>query len=369
MTPNNLQWANWDPSAPLQAASINNGGNGQGQMGFGALDDNWLKSVGFNGPSTINTGNNTDGGSQADQTNPALAQWLQSKGYNLQAGNSDQTGMNYGRLVDGSGSQIGDTKQWQADPDNAFGLAMLAATGFAGASAAGAFSGSGAFGSGAASGGASGGGLAGTDLPAFSAYGGQGSAGYGLAGDVAAAPAGALSGGEAAAAGTGGGGGLLGSGGGLLGTGVSMGDIGGYLSTASKFAPLLGAVLGSTGKLSSATQTSQNTLDPRIAQYLYGANGSSGLLGNVGQLYNQQMATGGLNPLQQQGMAAQQQVLNDPGYQAGFNQMRSAGQGLLNQPIAGNPFTSGQASLMQRPPMQQQPRMTIQPVNGLLGSK
>jgi hypothetical protein len=327
-------WQAWNPGAPLQATSINNGGNGQGQMGFGGLDDGWLKSVGFNGPATINTGNNTDGGSQADQTNPALAQWLQSNGYNLQAANSDQTGMNYGRLVDGGGNQVGDTKQWQAEPDNAFGLAMLAASGFAGASAAGAFGGSGAFGSGAASGGASGGGLAGTDLPAFSAYGGQGSAGYGLAGDVAAAPAGALSGTEAAGSGIGMGGGSFGAGAldsaGGAGFGSGLGAAGSYGGTAAGGGGLLSQLGSAAGDVGSWAKSNPGLVN--VGGSL--VNGLTGYLSASNALSAQKDATGQANalwaPYREAGnnavgklnglMQNPGSITSDPGYAFGMNQ-------------------------------------------------
>ncbi|MDB5541983.1 MAG: hypothetical protein JWQ89_3710 [Devosia sp.] len=124
--------------------------------------------------------------------------------------------------------------------------------------------------------------------------------------------------------------------------GISNGQL---LTTAGG---LLGAAAGAVGAgsgLNSATTTNQSTVDPRVAQYVYGADGNSGLLGSVNSLTNSQLATGGLNATQTQGLNQQLAAYNDPAYTAGLQSMRTAGAGLLNAPVASNPFTSGQASL------------------------
>ena len=158
----------------------------------------------------------------------------------------------------------------------------------------------------------------------------------------------AASGGAASAAG--GGSALFGANG-LLGTGVSATDLAGYAGSALRFAgsPAGGALLGAAGGLlgsghglNSASESVQNRIDPRMARYIYGQDGNSGLLGNVNNLYSSQLAQGGLNDQQRQGMASQLDVLNDPSYQSGYTQMRNTGNSLLGQPVAGNPFNNGQ---------------------------
>ena len=170
----------------------------------------------------------------------------------------------------------------------------------------------------------------------------------------AQAAGGALSAGSAAGGGGGASsaGGLLGSGGQLV-SGVSNGQL---LSTAGG---LIGAAVGGSkagGSLNSATTTNQSTVDPRVGQYIYGQNGNSGLLGNVNGLMNSQLATGGLNATQTQGLNMQLSALQDPAYGQSLQQIRSAGAGLLGGGQAGNPFTSqtaGSAGLLGAPGQQQ----------------
>lgn len=99
---------------------------------------------------------------------------------------------------------------------------------------------------------------------------------------------------------------------------------------------LLGGALGSKGQ--EGSQTSTNKIDPRMDPYIFGPDGKSGILGNVDALYKQQLAQGGLNDLQRQGMQMQQNWLMSPEYSQGFNQMRNVGSGLLGSGIAANPF-------------------------------
>lgn len=105
--------------------------------------------------------------------------------------------------------------------------------------------------------------------------------------------------------------------------------------------PLIGGLLGGSegGKGQQATQKQE--LDPRIAQYLYGSNGSTGLLGHTDNTLQQQMAQGGLNGMQTAGLEKQRQALMDPRYTQGFDQMRNLGASLMGGGAAGNPFTNG----------------------------
>lgn len=134
--------------------------------------------------------------------------------------------------------------------------------------------------------------------------------------------------------------------GGSLINGISNAQLGGIAGG------LLGAATAGNGMsgLNSASSTSQNQIDPRIAQYLYGSGGQGGLLGNVSNIAGQQFLQGGLNPVQQQGLQMQYNALMDPAYAQGLAQTRATGMGLLG-PQAGNPFTSGQTPGM--PPMAQ----------------
>lgn len=212
------------------------------------------------------------------------------------------------------------------------------------AGAAGAALGGGA----AAAGGAAGGGAG---AAADVGYMGAGSLGAGSAADAATTlgAGGAAAGGGGAAAGgaAAGGGGAAAGGGtaanaaGVAGSSLIPGISNGQLLTTG--AGLLGGALGSNSSLNSATNSSQNKIDPRIAQYLYGAQGNGGLLNSVNNLTNAQLATGGLNANQSQGLQMQLDALKDPGYTQGLAQMRSAGQGLLGSGVAANPFTSGAA--------------------------
>lgn len=107
-----------------------------------------------------------------------------------------------------------------------------------------------------------------------------------------------------------------------------------------------GALAGGQSGSNSATQSTQNQIDPRLVPFLYG---DGGLLGGVNNLYQQQAAQGGLNPMQTAGLEMQRQTLMNPAYTQGFDQMRSLGSGLMGQGVAGNPFTGGQTAFGSMP--------------------
>jgi hypothetical protein len=100
--------------------------------------------------------------------------------------------------------------------------------------------------------------------------------------------------------------GAVGAGGGGLSSLVS--GAGGTSSLLGAGSTLLGALAGSKGVQSSTTKDIPEWLKPYAQK----------ALGYAGGLLDQQM---------------------QPGYLAGYDQMRSVGQGLLNQPIAGNGFS------------------------------
>jgi hypothetical protein len=270
-------------------------------------------------------------------------------------------------------------------------LAFLAAAGGAAASGIGTGAGA-ASGAGQAGGGAgllSGGG--GTSIAAMTpeaAYaGGLASsnaavAGMGGASGIGSA-GGALSVAGAGQAAAGGGGGLLGGGGGNsisamtpqevyaggqasangavsgMGTPASIGQAGGALSVAPKptdylgmaksglsgaktLAGALGGVGQGQGGGGMANGTTQSQIDPRMAKYIYGDESNQGILDIAQKMY--QANPSGMNAQMVQGMNSQWNTLNDPKLKAGYDQIQNQGLGLLNMPMAGNPFTRGQTS-------------------------
>jgi len=134
------------------------------------------------------------------------------------------------------------------------------------------------------------------------------------------------------------------------------------MSWAAVAGAAVGVVGGALNNKSGSTQTVQNSIDPRIAQYLYGINGNGGLLGDVSALGHAQLAQGGLNPMQIAGLEAQRQALVDPRYLSGFEQMRHLGGGLLGHGVAGNPFTGAQQAQGMLPAPQQQAPVQQPPV-------
>lgn len=103
-------------------------------------------------------------------------------------------------------------------------------------------------------------------------------------------------------------------------------------------APVIGGLLGGAGNGSSSTQS--NELNPKLAKYVYGSDGNSGLLANAFDLYQKQMQQGGLNDMQRQGLNMQSQFLNSPQYTQGYNQMMQLGSKLMGGGVAANPFTA-----------------------------
>lgn len=106
-------------------------------------------------------------------------------------------------------------------------------------------------------------------------------------------------------------------------------------------ATIAGGLLGSQGGGSSQTS---NQIDPRLGKYVYGENGTGGLLSDVQKLYQQQLSQGGLNALQRSGLESQRQTLMSPQYTQGYDAMRSMGLGLMGGGVAQNPFTNASAN-------------------------
>lgn len=156
----------------------------------------------------------------------------------------------------------------------------------------------------------------------------------GLSSADAAALYGSAGYGEAATAAELAGAGTTATTGGLLSGGT------GLASLATKYGPAaaatIGGLLGSKGVNTSATQ--QNRMDPRMDAYVYGANGTGGLLADAAKLYANQSQNGGLNANQRAGLNMQLQTLQSPQFTQGYDTMRNMGMSLMNGGVASNPF-------------------------------
>lgn len=154
----------------------------------------------------------------------------------------------------------------------------------------------------------------------------------------------------------------------LNGAKSGIGAISGAVGGGQNLAALIGAGLGAASGGKTNTATTQSQIDPRMAQYLYGSGfgDQNSLLGAAQNLWQQNKT--GLNPTMQQGLDMQRAALTDPAYAQSYTQMRNLGNSLMSQPIAGNPFTTGQAPMPQAPQgLMQQPTMQAGGVGGLLG--
>lgn len=96
--------------------------------------------------------------------------------------------------------------------------------------------------------------------------------------------------------------------------------------------PVIGGLLGGSGSKQSSTQTNQ--IDPRLADAIYGANGS---VPAAQQWFSQNKS--GMNGQMQQGLnnQAAQYAASKPG----FDTMQNLGLGLMGGGVAGNPFSQG----------------------------
>nr|WP_145546385.1 hypothetical protein [Variovorax boronicumulans] len=111
-----------------------------------------------------------------------------------------------------------------------------------------------------------------------------------------------------------------------------------------------GAIAGGAASLYSASkagkggsQTTQQQVDPRLGQYLYGEDDKGGLLKDVDLWY--QANKSGMNDQMAQGLNTLYGVYTDPSTMAGYQQMANLGSGLMSTPVVGNPFSDGRAAL------------------------
>lgn len=118
--------------------------------------------------------------------------------------------------------------------------------------------------------------------------------------------------------------------------GTTLGSTLGSLS-GKAIGGLLGAAAGAANS-GDKTATTQQKLDPRMEALLYGQDGKGGYLNAATDWFNQNK---GGNPLMQQGAQMMADFYRSPEYSAGYNNLRSTGLGLLNTPMAGNPFMRG----------------------------
>ena len=130
--------------------------------------------------------------------------------------------------------------------------------------------------------------------------------------------------------------GLPAAGAGTLAGAGGLGSLAGGMS-GKVIGGLLGAAAGAANS-GDKTQTSQQRLDPRMEAMLYGADGKGGYLGAATDWFNQNRSG---NPLMLQGAQMMADFYKNPQYAEGYNALRSAGLGLLNTPMAGNPFMRG----------------------------
>lgn len=116
-------------------------------------------------------------------------------------------------------------------------------------------------------------------------------------------------------------------------------------SNLTSLASVAGGLLGSNKNLNTSSASNKFQMDSRLDPLVYGTPQSTGLLGEANALYKMQLAGGGLNDTQRQGLDMQRNALMSPHYTQGYDSMRNSGLGLLSTPMAGNPFLTGQARL------------------------
>ena len=116
---------------------------------------------------------------------------------------------------------------------------------------------------------------------------------------------------------------------------------------------------GANGAGSGPGSSSQTrSMDPYVANYVYGHDGKGGLLADAFKNYQDNKS--GMNPMMEQGLQNQWNSISDPRVRAGYNQMQQLGSGLMGVPMAGNPFTSGMRGIQ---PMNQ-PQLQFAPIGG-----
>lgn len=115
------------------------------------------------------------------------------------------------------------------------------------------------------------------------------------------------------------------------GIGKSLADL------AKTALPLVGAAAGAAGTPGTTTDK-VSKLDPRMDQMVYGGNGQAGMLTNLMDWY--QANKSGQNDTMRQAQQGMKSLLTDPNVLAAIYGQGAAGQNLMRQPVAGNPFAN-----------------------------
>lgn len=219
------------------------------------------------------------------------------------------------------------------------------------------------------------GGAAGAAGAASSSAGATGSA-SGLLGSTSIAamtPEAAFAGGvgtaNTAVAGMGGAAGISAAGGGLASGGSSL------LNSALKAGNAVKGLIGGGGGIGggigggmAGNSTQTQHIDPRMAKYIYGDTTQKGILDLSKGMYDKN--PDGMNDQMRQGLNSQWNTLNDPALKQGYQQMANTGMGLMNIPIAGNPFTNGMGGKPQASQQQQMPAFNPSSYSGgLIGAQ
>ena len=89
---------------------------------------------------------------------------------------------------------------------------------------------------------------------------------------------------------------------------------------------VVGGVMGSQGSTQQGPQ-----IDPRLAKYIYGEDGNSGLIKDAADTYKGQMQQGGLNDNQRAGLEYLRQLYTSPYYQQGYNRMGQMSQAIQDK--------------------------------------
>ena len=95
---------------------------------------------------------------------------------------------------------------------------------------------------------------------------------------------------------------------------------------ASTIAPVVGGLIASQESTQSGPQ-----LDPRLAKWVYGDDGNSGLIADAAKVYKAQMEQGGLHQNQQAGLEYLRQLYTSPYYQQGYNRMGGMAQAIQDK--------------------------------------
>lgn len=139
----------------------------------------------------------------------------------------------------------------------------------------------------------------------------------------------------------------------------------------SNWATLAGGLLGGAQGTGGDKVSTQQIIDPRMQALLYGSgpDDKNAVFGAARDFWMNNKS--GMNDTMQQALNMQKAALTDPAYGQSFSNIRNVGSGLLNAPVAGNPFLSGGGGLLggqyQAPQIPQTPQMPTAQAGGIGG--